>query len=390
MASPYSTTTLTQAADLQVRQEALVSGLHVAVDAAPAEPGSRLASALAARLERIGGESIGAELQAGRSARAGELLAEISAVQNDLREQMLGMPFQALNRIREELARVRRVTTSAEVIASAPAALCAACGFDRAMISSLRGSTWLPATLHVEVDADSGVNTAFRDFVQDLRIPLTSAMPEAELVRRKAPALIQNAQSETRAFRPLIEVSQTREYVVAPIIASGSVVGYLHADTYSSGRRLTGYDRDRIQIFADGLGLILERTVLLERLALQRDRIGKAFYAARTMAEGLSAAPVQLVRQNIPATESRPQVSLPSMLAASTPRLPDGLTPREREVLALLASGATNAQIADRLTVSETTVKSHVKHILRKLHASNRAEAIARYLYLARSQDRAL
>ncbi len=389
MASPYSTTTLAQG-DLRVRQGVLVSALHVAVDAAPAEPGSRLASALAARLERIDGESIGTELQAGHSARACDLLAELSAVQTDLRERTLGMPFQALSRIREELARVRRATTSAEVIASAPAALCAACGFDRAMISSLRGSTWLPATLHVEVDTDSAVNAAFRDFIQDVRIALTSSMPEAELVRRKAPALIQNAQSETRAFRPLIEVSQTREYVVAPIIAGGSVVGYLHADTYSSGRRLTGDDRDRIQIFADGLGLILERTVLLERLALQRERIGKAFYAARTMTEGLSAAPVQLVRQNIPATESRPPVSLPSMLAASAPRLPDGLTPREREVLALLASGATNAQIADRLTVSETTVKSHVKHILRKLHASNRAEAIARYLYLARSQDRAL
>ncbi|WP_250286335.1 MULTISPECIES: LuxR C-terminal-related transcriptional regulator [unclassified Frankia] len=364
--------------------------LHTAVDAAPVEPGSRSAAALTARLERIDGESIDAAVRGGEAARAGALLAELGAVQNDLRAHMFGMPFRVLSRIREELARIRRATTSAEAIASAPAALCAAGGFDRAMISSLRGSTWLPAELHVTTDADSAVNVAFRDFIQDLRIPLTSAMPEAELVRRKVPALIQQAQSEPRLFRPLVEVSQTREYVVAPVLASGSVVGYLHADTYSSGRRLTGYDRERIQIFADGFGLILERTVLLERLALQRERIAKAFCTARMMTEGLSAAPVRLARQSIPATESKPPVSLPGMLAASAPRLPDGLTPREREVLALLASGATNAQIADRLTVSETTVKSHVKHILRKLRASNRAEAIARYLYLARSQDRAL
>nr|WP_173667326.1 helix-turn-helix transcriptional regulator [Frankia torreyi] len=77
-------------------------------------------------------------------------------------------------------------------------------------------------------------------------------------------------------------------------------------------------------------------------------------------------------------------------MIAAAPPLPDGLTPREREVLRLLAAGATNAQIANALTVSETTVKSHVKHILRKLRASNRAEAIARYLYLARTADRAL
>ncbi len=389
MASPYSTTALAQA-DLQIRQKKLVMALHTAVDAAPVEPGSRSAAALTARLERIDGESIDAAVRGGEAARAGALLAELGAVQNDLRAHMFGMPFRVLSRIREELARIRRATTSAEAIASAPAALCAAGGFDRAMISSLRGSTWLPAELHVTTDADSAVNVAFRDFIQDLRIPLTSAMPEAELVRRKVPALIQQAQSEPRLFRPLVEVSQTREYVVAPVLASGSVVGYLHADTYSSGRRLTGYDRERIQIFADGFGLILERTVLLERLALQRERIAKAFCTARMMTEGLSAAPVRLARQSIPATESKPPVSLPGMLAASAPRLPDGLTPREREVLALLASGATNAQIADRLTVSETTVKSHVKHILRKLRASNRAEAIARYLYLARSQDRAL
>jgi DNA-binding NarL/FixJ family response regulator len=45
-----------------------------------------------------------------------------------------------------------------------------------------------------------------------------------------------------------------------------------------------------------------------------------------------------------------------------------------------MVAGATNSQIADRLTVSETTVKSHVKHIFRKLRATNRAEAIARFI----------
>jgi DNA-binding NarL/FixJ family response regulator len=66
--------------------------------------------------------------------------------------------------------------------------------------------------------------------------------------------------------------------------------------------------------------------------------------------------------------------SIPPELAPA-----QGLSTREREVLALLAQGATNAEIATRLVISATTVQSHVKHILRKLGARNRTEAAVRY-----------
>ena len=55
----------------------------------------------------------------------------------------------------------------------------------------------------------------------------------------------------------------------------------------------------------------------------------------------------------------------------------EDLTPREHQVLELVAEGATNAEIAARLTVSENTIKFHMKNILQKLHASNRAEVVA-------------
>ena len=56
------------------------------------------------------------------------------------------------------------------------------------------------------------------------------------------------------------------------------------------------------------------------------------------------------------------------------------LTTRQREVLALVAEGLGNRAIARRLVVSETTVKSHIREILRRLDAANRTEAVARYL----------
>jgi DNA-binding NarL/FixJ family response regulator len=53
-------------------------------------------------------------------------------------------------------------------------------------------------------------------------------------------------------------------------------------------------------------------------------------------------------------------------------------SPREREVLGILAKGATNREIADRLRISETTVRSHVQSLRGKLAARSRAELVAR------------
>ena len=58
----------------------------------------------------------------------------------------------------------------------------------------------------------------------------------------------------------------------------------------------------------------------------------------------------------------------------------DGLTPRENEVLALIAEGLSNREIARRLFVSEATVKTHINNLFAKAHLRDRAHAVS-YAY---------
>jgi DNA-binding NarL/FixJ family response regulator len=88
--------------------------------------------------------------------------------------------------------------------------------------------------------------------------------------------------------------------------------------------------------------------------------------AVEAAAAGLVALPVDLAEELIADEE-------PRAVAAPTNGV---LTPREREVLSLLAQGLANKSIAPRLGISEHTVKAHVASIFEKLGAGTRAEAV--------------
>jgi DNA-binding NarL/FixJ family response regulator len=160
-------------------------------------------------------------------------------------------------------------------------------------------------------------------------------------------------------------------------VSGRTVVGLLHADGGPTGRSLRFVDRTFIGMFADAVGVIHERGLLGETTEqLQR--------SAAALGEGVVRC-AEEITTNPPTGRDLelPQIGR-LMKFGGAPKLAPNrltvLTNRERQVLALLASGATNAELADQLTVAESTVKSHVKHILRKLGASNRSTAIAMYL----------
>lgn len=93
--------------------------------------------------------------------------------------------------------------------------------------------------------------------------------------------------------------------------------------------------------------------------------------AIRTVARGEAVVAPRILRRLL----DRFAQALPDPAAADPPRLA-GLTEREREVLVLVARGLSNAEIAAQLRVSETTVKTHVGHLLAKLNLRDRVQAV--------------
>jgi DNA-binding NarL/FixJ family response regulator len=100
--------------------------------------------------------------------------------------------------------------------------------------------------------------------------------------------------------------------------------------------------------------------------------------AVERVAAGEAAIDPAVQRQLIAAVQ-RQRVTAPPPCPDGD-ELPDGLTPREAEVLELIAAGLSNGEIADRLVVSGATVKSHVNHLFAKIGARDRAQAVA-YAY---------
>jgi DNA-binding NarL/FixJ family response regulator len=92
--------------------------------------------------------------------------------------------------------------------------------------------------------------------------------------------------------------------------------------------------------------------------------------AVRVVAAGESLLSPSVTRRVIAELVSRPEPS------ERRPPALDELTPREEEVLRLLARGRSNAEIAEELVVSHETVKSHVARILMKLGARDRVQAV--------------
>lgn len=92
------------------------------------------------------------------------------------------------------------------------------------------------------------------------------------------------------------------------------------------------------------------------------------------VSEGQSMISPQMMSKLVSALRGQSAPAKAEVKAAPPPQAIDKLSPREREILALIAKGQSNKVIARELAIAETTVKIHVQHIFKKLELSSRVQ----------------
>lgn len=320
-----------------------------------------LAARLAEALARPDGA--GAALEAHRSACA-------------LVEERLLPRLGGLERVRAAVDRLEDVGAATELLERAPREAAAAVELDRVLLSRVHDGTLVAEVLYWREDATAAAATLAR--LQAAPVRLDYPLIEGELLRRRRALLVGG--DEPRGRQANAEIMAWEAYVTAPIVLEGRVIGFLHGDRRAGGAPLGWLERDALAGFAHGFALVFERAVLRRRLRVQRQEMRRVASWADARTSELSDRAVDLAGDREEDGEGAAARTHADIAGGAAVR--DLLTRRELEVLELMVRGETNASIARELVISPGTAKFHVKNILRKLHAANRAEAISRYLRL--------
>jgi DNA-binding CsgD family transcriptional regulator/GAF domain-containing protein len=294
-----------------------------------------------------------------------------------LKDMLLSTQNRRLESVRNAINGLRGATSAAALVERIPTEVYGM-GFSRVLFSRIRNGMWLTCSAFAGPDLELASKMVEAGLAHPRQ--LAGPLVESDMVRRGAPILVTDPQTHPGVHPELLEAVQTPAYVAAPVFSWGKPIGLVHADRHGGAPRVSEFDRDALGMFAAGLGLAFERNLMIERLRAMHRAAQEHARLAGTLADDFtldvidSAGPALAWADDVVGRGS----AGPAGDDAAAPVL-SGLTSREAEVLRAIAAGKTNAQIAAALYVTEGTVKSHVKHILRKMGASNRTEAVAKY-----------
>lgn len=124
------------------------------------------------------------------------------------------------------------------------------------------------------------------------------------------------------------------------------------------------------------VAVLVLTTFLDEALVLEAVRAGAKGYVVKDVDTDALMRAIHDVSRGESAFDARSAAAMVRGMQRPAPEPAQELSPREQEVLSLLARGMSNREIGRKLFVSETTAKFHVGNILRKLGVSSRAEAV--------------
>ena len=139
------------------------------------------------------------------------------------------------------------------------------------------------------------------------------------------------------------------------------------------------------------LKVLLPQTQIIILTAAEDDELvflaleagANGYLLKRTKPADLRAALLEVLAGGAPMTSEIARRVVESFRQKGKGRSPDdtvSLTAREEEILVLLSKGYSNKEIADRLSLSVETVRSHLKHSYEKMHVRSRTEAVVRYM----------
>lgn len=296
------------------------------------------------------------------------LVADLQQLSLELRDHELVSRSLRLAECERGLSRLRGCTTTAALLDRVCQEATRSCRLERVLLSRVQDGRWHPWVVNAAVADEPWVAEWSEN-----SIVLDDLTLESRLLQEHRPALVTD--TDAPEVHPIIRQGGSHSYVVAPIVSAGRVIGFIHADHLTTGPTCDETDRDVLWRFAQGFGHVYERTALLESMRTQRRRVRDLLADVDTAMEELTESEIALAAQ----PDTDPTASALAVVRSMSTGLED-LTPREREVLELVVTGARNAEIAERLAIGEGTVKTHVKHTLRKLGAVNRSQLIAQYL----------
>ena len=304
-----------------------------------------------------------------------DLLISVLRLQCELLDDELSRRVRYLPEIRNALAGLRGLSPR-EMILAAPVVLSREFGFARTMISTVRRSIWLPQHLHIENEGDDPQSRRFREYLTGAQIHLANAPLEAKVIRKRRGLLVPSPKQDKHRCKEIIDVSGCSGYVAAPITVQDRAIGMLHADRPEPDGIVTMEHLDQLEAFAECLAVAFEGAVLKEKAAQQHVAVGNLCAHVEELI-GQSKEPAWWQLSAGASGRRHDAYSRGDQRAVAS------LTARERQIMSHVAAGATNSEIGRCLVISEGTVKSHLKHIARKLNTSSRAAAVAVYAGVA-------